>query len=168
MSLTFSLDFRKELTRENSADIPISLLTFTHPDMPEAVPVSSDETVCLSVDPYMMGTISRGTTFYYVPMGLVLPGEDEAAAPQMKISIAAIDRSIIRAIRSTGTPASALFELVYASDPDTVVFSLDYFELVSAPYDQSQVTLVLSQEAFWSEPWPRGVMTPTWFPGLHR
>ncbi len=168
MSVTLSLDFRKELTRDSSADIPITLLTFTHPELFEPIRITSDETTCLSIDPYMMGTISRGETFYYVPVALVLPGDDEAAAPQMKISIATIDQAIIRAIRSTGVPASCLFELVHASDPDDVNVALDYFELVSAPYDQAQATLVLSQEAFWSEPWPRGSMTPTWFPGLHR
>lgn len=168
MSVTLSLDFRKQLTRDSSEDIPVSLLTFTHPNLDQPLRISSDETTCLSMDPYMMGTISRGATFYYVPIGLVLPGDDEATAPQMKLSVATIDQSIVRAIRSTGVAASCLFELVEANAPDDVLVQLDYFELVSAPYDQKQVTLVLSQEAFWSEPWPRGTMTPTWFPGLHR
>lgn len=163
-----SLDARQAMTAETTDVVPITLLTFTHPGLEDPVLLSSDRTKRLSVDPLYYGTVSRTNTFLWMPMSVLMPGDDEQSAPEIKIIIDAVDRQIFSVIRASIVPAQCHLELIYDTDLDEVIQSLDAFEVVSAPYDESQVTLVLSQESFWGEGWPFGRMTPAAFPGIHR
>ena len=56
---TLSLNFRQALFAQESGEIPIFLLTITHPDLPDPIYQSTDATVRLSTYPLTYGTISR-------------------------------------------------------------------------------------------------------------
>lgn len=164
---SFSLDFRQAMADEHSDVVPILLLTFTHPSLPSPLRLSSDRGPRLSEDPLTYGTISRGNTFLWLPMSIILPGDDDQAAPELRLVIDAIDRNIYAVIRSSSEPATCKLEMVQSGSVDTVEMSIDNLETQSAPYDDSSVQLVMGQESFWGEQWPRGLMTPTTAPGLH-
>lgn len=167
MSTLYSLDARAAMTAESTGAVPIWLLTFTHPELADPLRLSTDRTTRLSIDPYVLGTISRGQPYLWIPISLVRPSDGEQIKPEMRLSIEAIDREIFKVIR-VRAKASCTIELVYSFSVNLVEETHEFFETESAPYDETQVSLVLSQEAFYGEDWPRGRMTPTWFPGLHR
>lgn len=163
---TLSLNIREAMAAEATGAVPICLLTFTHPDLDTPLRASSDPTTRISIDPLVYGTVSRSLTFLWVPMSPTMPGDDDKSPPQISIVLDALDRSIFAVIRASTTPAVAKLEIVLDTSPDIVEMALDNFKIVTAPYDESQITLALSQESFWGEPWPAGHMTPLYFPGL--
>ncbi len=165
---TLSLDFRQTMADEQTGAVPITLLTFTHPTLGAPIRLSSDRTVRLSADPLTYGTVSRGNSFLWVPMAITWPGDDDQATAEARLVIDALDRQIYGVIRASAEPATALLELVQDSALDTVEMTVGHLTVRSAPYDEAAVQIVMSQEDFWGEQWPRGHMTPAYFPGLHR
>lgn len=164
----YSLDARQAGYAETTDGFWITLLTFSHPDLPEPVLLSSDRTQRITDDPLVYGTVSRGDNYLWVPMGVLYPGDDGQSAPEFKIVLDAIDREMFAVIRASATPATAKIETVWWADVDTPEETYDGFEVQSAPYDISQITVVLGTESFWGESWPNGRMTPKSTPGLHR
>lgn len=165
----YSLDMRAAAMAERTDVFEIHLLTFTHEDLPDPIRLSSDATERLDTDPLTYGTVSRSNTFTWVPMSVIAPGDDEDQfAGMFRIVLDAVDREIFSVIRASSTPATCLIEMVLSTDLDTVEHSYAGFETISAPYDESQVTLTLGLETFVGESWPKGRMTPKITPGLHR
>lgn len=166
--MSYSLDMRQAAMAEGTEDFLVTLLTFTHDELDAPVRLTSDQSERITEDPLLYGTISRGDTFLWVPMSVIFPGDDDQSAPEFRLVIDAVDREIFAVIRASRKPATCKIELVLSTDLDSVEQSFDGFKTVSAPYDEGQVTVSLSQETFWGEPWPAGRMTPKTFPGLHR
>lgn len=164
---SFSLDFRRAMADEHTDVVPILLLTFAHPALPAPLRLSSDRTTRLSDDPLAYGTVSRGNTFVWLPLSIILPGDDDQAASELRLVIDAIDRQIYAVIRSSSEPATCTLEMVQSGSLDIVEMAIANLETQSAPYDETSVQLVMGQESFWGEQWPRGLMTPTTAPGLH-
>ena len=57
-----SLNFREAIFGPESGEVPIFLLTITHPDLDEPVYLTTDATERLGTDPLTYGTVSRGVT----------------------------------------------------------------------------------------------------------
>lgn len=163
-----SLDFREAASAEQTGAVPILLLTFEHDALPDPIRISSDRTGRLSDSPLVYGTVSRGDEFLWVPLSAILPDENDQAPPEMRISIAALDRSIFSIIRTSPEPATVTMELVYDGDLDTVQVSVANLKTQAAPYDEAQVSLVMGQDDFSTINYPRGRMNPIVAPGLHR
>lgn len=163
-----SLDFRQEMHGEQSGAVPILLLTFSHPALPSPARISSDRTGRLSESPLIYGTVSRGQEYPWVPLSYILPDDNDQAPPELRISIAAVDRSIYPVIRSSPEPATVTMELVYDGDLDTVQISVSGLKTQAAPYDEAQVSIVMGQDDFATVGFPRGRMNPIVAPGLHR
>ena len=164
----YSLDMRAQMTAESADEVVVSLLTFTHPSQPEPLRISSDRTSVIGYEPFTQGTVSRGQTFWWVPMSIVLPGEGEDVTPEIRLTLDLIDRELLTLLRSDPTPAQVLLEIVSAERPDIVEIVHDGFEVQSAPYDETSVTLVITQTSFVHEPHPADTMTPITTPGLFR
>lgn len=163
-----SLDFRKSANAEQSGAVPILLLKFEHDALPDPIRISSDRTGRLSDSPLIYGTVSRGDAYPWVPLSYILPDENDQAAPELRLSIAALDRSIFTIIRTSPEPATVTMELVYDGDLDTPQISIGNLKTQAAPYDEAQVSLVMGQDDFAAVNFPRGRMTPIVAPGLHR
>ncbi|KFC73191.1 hypothetical protein FG93_01935 [Bosea sp. LC85] len=166
MSRTLSLTMRGAMNAQETGEVPIFLMTITHELLEEPIRLSSDPTSRISVDPLKYGTASRGETYLFVPMGYVLPDEKDGAAPQSRITLDNVDRSMVDIVRSAQTPARVTMELVLASALDEVEIAFPAFDLVSAPYDASIITLHLAINALVTEPFPAGSFNPSQFPGL--
>ena len=164
----YSLDMRAQMTAESADEVVVSLLTFTHPSQPQPLRISSDRTEVISYEPFTQGTVSRGETYWWVPMAVVLPGEGEDVTPEIRLTLDLIDRDILVILRSDPTPAQVTLEIVSAARPDVVEIVHEGFEVQSAPYDETQVSLIITQKSFVAEPHPADTMTPLTCPGLFR
>lgn len=164
---TLSLNLREELFNADSGEYLIFLLTITHPSLEEPIRLTSDATERLETDPDLIyGTNSRGETYYFIGMQIVLPSEQEKSPPNSKLVISNVDRSIIPLIRSITSPAEVLIEAVRTSDPETVEFTIPKMEITHATYDADQISFDLTIDALAAEPYPADSFTPGNFGGL--
>jgi hypothetical protein len=163
---TLSLNFRAAVFAQESGEVPIFLLTITHPSLSAPILLSSDATARITTDPLLYGTISRGNTFLYVGMQISLPDDEDQSPPAAKMIISNVDRSIIPLIRSILLPPSVTIECVLASALDTVELSVPAMDMVDVTYDAAQLTFDLAIDAMALEPYPAGNFDPASFPGL--
>jgi hypothetical protein len=163
---TLSLNFRTALFSQGSAEIPIFLLTITHPSLATPILLSTDATTRLSTDPLTYGTVSRSMTFSYVGASLTLPEEQDQSPPAAKLIIENVTRGLIPTARSVGTPASVKIEGVLASAPDTVEMIWPALDMSNLQYDMGQLQFDLTMDALATEPYPSGTFSPAYFAGL--
>jgi hypothetical protein len=163
---TVSLTMRAAMNAQETGEIPVVLLTITHPDLATPIRLSSDPTTRITTDPLVYGTVSRGQSFQFLPFSVVLPDDKDEAPPSAHLVVDNIDRELIALIRSTSSPATVAMEMVLASAPDSVEILFPELDLVSAEYDQVAVNIGLAIDALLTEPYPAGAMNPSGFPGL--
>lgn len=166
MSRTVSLTTRGAIYAEQTDEVFVFLFTVTHPSLMAPVYYSSDPTTRLSVDPLAYGIVSRGNTYDFFPISLVLPDDSDATPPTIKLVLDNVMRQAIPLLRSITTPPSVTIEMVLASDPDTVEASWPNFDMVDITYDANSVTIDLAINGLSTEPFPTGVFAPSGFPGL--
>ncbi|CAL77421.1 conserved hypothetical protein [Bradyrhizobium sp. ORS 278] len=162
----FSLHFRRELFAQESGEVPIFLLTITHPELATPIRLSTDPTSRLSTDPLVYGTVSRAQTYYYAGVALTLPDEQEKSAPASKLTISNVTRELIPLARSVSSPARVDIEMVAASNLDTVETSFPGFQMTNLEYDTMELNFDLTIDPLTSEPYPSGSFNPASFPGL--
>ena len=156
MSRSPSLTTRQALNAAETGEAFLVLLTLSHPDLGEPLRVTSD-----AVD-----TVSRGMTFMAFPFSLSLPSDEDSRAPEARLSIDNIDRQIVKTLRNLGSAPYVLIEIIRAADPDTVEAQFQDFRLTAVTYDSHVVEGNLTVEDFTSEPFPAGIFSPGFFPGL--
>lgn len=166
MSRMLSLTMRQALNAQETGELPIFLLTVTHPQLESPILLSSDPTQRLSETPLVYGTHSRERDFMFLPMSFTIPDEKDDAPPATQLVIDNVDRELVNILRSTSTPAQVLIELVLASAPNAVEIEFPLFDLVGADYDAQQVSLSLALNGLATEPFPSGTFSPATFPGL--
>lgn len=163
---TISLTLRAAANAQQTGEVIVALVTVTHPSLEAPLRFSSDPTTRFSVDPLAYGTVSRGDTYSFLPLQVTLPEEGDDVEPGMQLILDNVTRETIPLLRSVSTPAAITVELVRASDPDYVEMMLPEFDLVSATYNATQVTLDLKINALTAEPYPAGRFRPSAFGGL--
>jgi len=113
------------------------------------------------------GVTSRGNDYYFLPMEIALPGEQEAGVGQCSITLNFASPDLIAQIRNTLTkPTKILIELVLSGSPDTVEASFADFYITSVSYDADKISLSLDMINLSREPFPCYNFTPGYFPGL--
>lgn len=166
MSRTLSLNARQAMFSQETDEVPILLLTITHPTTADIIRLSTDPTTRISSAPLVYGTVSRSKTFLYVGMQATLPDEKDKAPPMAQFRVSNVDRSIIPLIRSIYSPAQVLMELVLASALDDVEVEYPVLEIVSVDYAADVITFTLAMDALTSERFPGGSFDPAGFGGL--
>jgi hypothetical protein len=161
-----SLNFREALFGQESGEVPIFLLTITHPDLDAPVYLTTDPTERLGTDPLRYGTISRGNTYLYAGVDVTLPDEQDKSPPASKLTIANVTRDLVPLARSINTPAQVMIEAVLASAPDIVESSWPGFDMSNLTYDATSLQFDLTVDALVTEPYPGGSFSPANFPGL--
>lgn len=161
-----SLNFRQELFGQESGEVPILLVTITHPELAEPIYLSTDPTERFSTDPLMYRTRSREIDFLYAGIDVTLPDEQDKSPPASKLTIANVTRGLIPLARSVSTPPAVKIEVVLASDPDTVEMTWPAMDMTNLTYDASFLTFDLTIDALVTEPYPSGTFSPASFPGL--
>lgn len=161
-----SLNFRKALFSQESGEVPIFLLTITHPQLDEPVLLSTDPTTRITTDPLVYGTVSRGETYVYAGVDITLPDEQDRSPPSSKLTIENVTRDLIPLARSISTPAQVVIEAILASAPDTVETTFAAFDMTNLVADTAVLTFDLTIDALATEPYPSGTFAPSAFPGL--
>lgn len=154
------------LTRQETGEIPIMLVTVEHADLAAPARFSSVAVTRHSDTPLVYKAVSRLEDYYFVPMQIRLPDSRRDAPPTAAIRISNVGRELIAALRSIATPAAVTLELVLQSDPDTVAIAFPVLDLAEAAYDRDFIDITLGIDAFATEPFPAGAFTPGAFPGL--
>jgi len=163
---SLSLTFRAAAHAEQTGEVLVFLATVTHESLETPIYLSSDPTARLSTDPLRYGTVSRGNTYDYLPMSLVLPEDSLDTEPTMQLQIDNVMRTLTPLLRSISTPAIVTVELVLASTPDTVEAIWPEFELTKSTPAADVVAVDLTTDSDQDEPYPAGLFTPAGFPGL--
>ncbi len=161
-----SLNFRVAMFAQESGEVPIFLLTITHPELADPIRLTTDPTERFSTDPLLYGTTSRGVQYLYVGMDVTLPDEQDKNPPASKLVVSNVNRDLIPLARSVNSPPSVTFEAVLASALDVVEFSIPALDMINLQYDAGQLTFSLAMDALTSEPYPAGSFSPSSFPGL--
>lgn len=158
--------FREAMFSQETGELPVLLLTITHPDLETVWRLSSDNGVLLDSENMLYGTTSRGDDYYFFPMDVSLPEEGDDASNVIQITLDNVTREVTPLLQSTVTPAQITIEVVLASAPDDVEIEFPDFELASADVDAGSAVLSLTVDTMASEPFPSGNFTPAAFGGL--
>lgn len=161
-----SLNLREALFAQETGEVPIFLLTITHPLLADPIRLSTDPTAQLSTDPLVYYTASRGNNFLYAAVDITLPNEEDRSPPTSKLILQNVTRDLIPLARSISTPASVMIETVLASAPDTVEITFPAMDMVNLTYNAATLTFDLSIDAMVTEPFPADTFSPAYFPGL--
>lgn len=154
------------MTGQETTEVFVVLVTFEHEDLLVPARFSSDPAERVSSTPLVYRTVSRGDDYVFVPMEVSLPDDVDGGTAQAKLRVSNVGRDLIAQLRSISTPAQVTIELVLASDPDTVGFTLPVLDMVAAGWDKDSVDLSLTVEALDAEPYPAGNFDQTSFPAL--
>lgn len=155
MSRTLSATAVRELLKQNSSEVFLVLLTFTHPSITTVRLVNDTQTL-----------VSRGNTFIAFPFELNLPSDLAEQLPVATLSISNVDRRLIDELRGVDSAISVMLEVVTASAPNTLEVGPYLFDMTSVSYDQERITAELSYEPILNEPFPAASFTPQIFPQL--
>ena len=158
--------FREAMFSQETGELPVLLLTITHPDLETVWRLSSDNKDLLDAENQLRGTVSRDQNFYFFPMDVSLPEEGDDASNVIQITLDNVTREVTPLLQSTVTPAQITIEVVLASAPDDVEIEFPDFELASADVDAGSAVLSLTVDTMASEPFPSGNFTPAAFGGL--
>jgi hypothetical protein len=164
---TVSLNARAAMQARETGKVPVFLVTITHPELPEPIRLSTDNSTRISVDPLLYGTISRGNTFYFVGMKVTVPDDKDRAPPSSRLTVMDINQDLIPMIRSVSRPPPKVkMEMVLADDPDQVELDIPVMEITSVEATRESVTLECTIDALIAEPYPSGKFSPAYFPGI--
>ena len=156
MSRAVSDILRAAVNAQDTAEVYIILLTLDHPELDGPIRLTSD-----AVD-----TVSRGETFAAVPIDITLPDDTEDRPPTARLTVSAVDRTVVQAVRSINTSPSVTIEVVLASDPDRVEVRWPDLELRNVSYDAVVVSGEVTLQNFAQRAFPARRFDPATFPGL--
>lgn len=162
-----SLNFREALFAQESGEVPIFLLTITHPALIDGpILLSTDPTVRLSDTPLRYGTISREAEYLFAGVDLTLPSEQDKSPPASKLIVQNVTRDLVPLARSVNSPPAVKIETVLASSLDFVEITWPKFDMSNLTYDAGQLVFDLTIDSLVTEPYPSGTFSPASFPGL--
>lgn len=166
MPRQLSNEAKTALYSQQTSEVLVLLLTIDHASFTQPILLSSDPTEVLPVAG-VLGTLSRGDEYVYLPFSVNLPNQDESGIARASISIDNIDRRLIQAVRDArGSQLDITIELLLASAPDDPEISVTGFRLERVQYDAFTITGEISVDYFDLEPFPAKRFTPADFPGL--
>lgn len=157
---------REALFADNSTEVPIFLLTITHPELDAPVYLSTDPTERVVTTKVYYRTQSRGTDFLYAAIEVTIPDEKDRAPPTSQLTIPNVDRELIPLARSVNSPASVKIEVVLASALDDVEMVWPQMDMTNLQYDVGQLIFDLTIDALMTEPYPSGRFLPAYFSAL--
>jgi hypothetical protein len=165
---TLGNNFRTTIESSNSSEVVLLFVTVTHPTLESPIYLNSD------IKDYVL----NGNTYLGAALTISLLS-DQIAAPQAKVSIPNVDRSIGQAVLALTTSPQIKLELYARSDFDssdprqaigtpTVEYSAPFLFLRNVTCDAVGFTADLLSYDLSSEPWPSIRSTKNRLPGLYR
>jgi hypothetical protein len=151
-----SLTAREAMYSQETGEVFLELLEISHADLSSPIRVVNN-----TVD-----ITHNSNTYSAFPFKIQPPGEKQSEITRASLTIDAVDRTVIQAIRSISTPATVTYKVILASAPDTVEAGPFVFSLKNTQYTAYQVSgeLVYEDRLFMRVPYLK--FSPRLFPGL--
>lgn len=159
MSRTTSSLFKTMAAAQQTGEVLLALITITH---------SSIIGGPLRLVQDLQNLTSSGHVYTAFPFEIRLPDDTDDGPAKVLLTIDAVDRSIMTAIRSIppSSPPTVTVELVIASQPHIVEISIPDLTLRSVTGDGVKIEGELRMDEEDLAPFPEGSFTPSEFPGL--
>ncbi len=163
---SLSLNFRRSLHGPASEEVPVLLVTITHPSLVEPLRLSSDWTTQISDDPPTYATISNGEAFTHVLMNMLIPDDKEGEPLSAQLQLENVEADAGPLLEPILGDVKVTMQVVLASSPDFVEIEYADLDLTSAQGGEGAITLSAGREdtALFTLPGDR--MTRDRFPGL--
>lgn len=156
MSRSTSLTFREAVFASETEDAFLILLEIDHADLTSPIRVvNNTESV-----------IFNNNTYIGYPFRLELPSDSPDNIPSATLTIDNVDKILADAINNLNTSPTITFYIVSTAALDGPEATFSGFKFVEATYDSLTITITLSIENFFNEPFPGDYFTPGRFPGL--
>ena len=159
------------LFSQETEDYDIYLLTVTHPEWSEPLRISTDATSIVGEDDGtgmpIYGTVSRGNTYYFLPIRANLPDSKQEGAPECTLTIDNVSRYVsphLLSVQSINPRVTV--EVVNSFDTDTVDMVWPELDLSTATVTQDSVEVKLAMDMAQNEPVPWLRFVPAYFPNL--
>jgi hypothetical protein len=110
--------------------------------------------------------VSQGRTFTPYAFRVTPPADDTESLPSCSLTIDNVDRAIVDEIRKATVPITGQLELVLASQPDYVEWTIQGFTLRSVTWNQFEIRGTLVSEDLIGQAYPADAFTPSQNPGL--
>jgi len=158
MSRALSSTFVEAINSTETDEVFLILVTISHPDLVDPIRVTSDS---------VKTTLSDGTEYIPFPFRASLPDDSEEASGALaKLTIDAVDRRVVEAVRKISGIPDVELSIVLASDPDTTEAAWPTFKMSNARYDKMTIEGDLVLELLDQEPFPADSFDPARFPGM--
>ncbi|SDY55561.1 hypothetical protein [Citreimonas salinaria] len=174
MSRLVSITARTHAEAQYSDEVEVLLIHIDHPELDAPIRLSSDPTERLTTDPLTYGTRSAWKDsdpatepFRFIMASFEMPGDQEDAPAAFGITIDLFDATLVKAVRSFSTRATAALAVVYASAPDAVEVEYHGLEVIAADYG-TQVVIGASRKPIEEEEAVAHRITKARFPGMFR
>lgn len=165
-----SLNFRQAAYAQETGRIPICLITIDHESLSEPILLSTDPTQrieSLTTDTDVIyGTVSRSENYLFFPVRLRLPDDKDSGLGQMTLEIDNVHRVYTQTIRALFTPPTVKVEVVMDNTPDVVEVQWPQFSMTNITYNASIISGTLTADLLEKEPFPSGIFSPAYFPGI--
>lgn len=155
MSNLLSSQLLGEMFASESTDPFLLLVTITHPTFTPIYLVNNTEDI-----------ISNGVTFTPFPMTITLPPDDGESAREVAIEFDNVSLELIDELRSVTTPVDVKLEMVLASNPDTLQYTIEDLKMRSVSYNKSRISAKLFMDSFLNVELSSERYTPTTYRGL--
>ena len=120
-----SVTFKQASNAVETGEIFLSLLEFTHTDLPDPI-YFVDNTV---------EVISNGKTYQPYPFRITLPEDKVGVLPSVDLTIDNVDQTLIEAIRGFSNPPIVTLKIILASNPDNIEIQLDNLKLRNVKFE---------------------------------
>lgn len=156
--MSFSSAFKIALLEQNTDEVFLWLLTIEHQES------STTFRLVNNLD----DVVSRGDTYMAFPFQFVLPEDDGETLPTIQISVDNVSLELIEIVRTYGTGITITAEIIMASAPDNVEYSIDDLSLVDATYNSQSITLTAQIQDLLNQRFPADDYLPRTFPGMFK
>ena len=148
-------DDLKQDSWQNESDLPLVLITISHPSLSEDIRVVNNK----------IAIISNGLEYIAFPFDIILPDSKEDSQPSAKLTISNVSREIGQAIRLISTPPNVKITVVRQDTPDIMEAQFVGMRLNNVKYDMMTVSADLEFEDLTREEFPSLKFSPSIFLG---
>ena len=148
---------RRELFKQESGEVVLTLLTLSHPSFGEPIRLVNNSS----------DVVSRGNVYVAFPFTITLPTDDGETFREASIVLDNTSLELIGHLRSVTEEIPAKLEIIMASLPDQV--QMDFSELVlnSIQYNLKKISGSLVMDNFLNSEAASEKYTPSLYPGLY-
>ncbi|MGY9049631.1 hypothetical protein P775_11025 [Puniceibacterium antarcticum] len=172
-----SLNARQMIDAEMSEELPVVLMEITHPLLEAPIRLSSDNADLIEVidTAQIRGTRStwRGADpesepYLHIIASVLLPSDLEDAPAAGTLVLDNLSPEMAKLLRSYTDLATISLATVMADMPNDPIEENIGLQITSSVITAAEITITYTYEERENEPFPKGRMSRSFFPGLHR